>query len=216
MAADWAVAMKPVEVDIHKMGDFLRDEVRAGRRFLPAPENIFRAFQSPLKDVRVLIIGQDPYPTPGHPIGLSFAVSENVHPLPKSLQNIYKELTDDLGIQPPANGDLSRWSGQGVMLLNRALSVQSGKPNSHAGRGWEVITEHAVKVLNERGGPLVAILWGANARQLKQFLTNPKILILESVHPSPLSAAGGFFGSKPFSKTNKFLEENNLSPIKWA
>ena len=208
--------MKPVEVDIHKMGDFLRDEVRAGRRFLPAPENIFRAFQSPLKDVRVLIIGQDPYPTPGHPIGLSFAVSENVHPLPKSLQNIYKELTDDLGIQPPANGDLSRWSGQGVMLLNRALSVQSGKPNSHAGRGWEVITEHAVKVLNERGGPLVAILWGANARQLKQFLTNPKILILESVHPSPLSAAGGFFGSKPFSKTNKFLEENNLSPIKWA
>ena len=216
MAPDWAEAMKPVEADIRKMGDFLRDEVRAGRRFLPAPENIFRAFSTPLKDVRVLIVGQDPYPTPGHPIGLSFAVAKDVRPLPKSLQNIYKELADDLSTPPPSDGDLSHWSEQGVMLLNRTLSVQPGQSNSHAGKGWETITERAIKVLNDRDQPLVAILWGSNARQLKQFLTNPKILILESVHPSPLSASGGFFGSKPFSQTNKFLEKNNLKPIKWV
>lgn len=216
MAPDWATAMKPVETDIRKMGDFLREEVRAGRRFLPQAENIFRAFSTPLKDVRVLIVGQDPYPTPGHPIGLSFAVAKNVKPLPKSLQNIYQELTNDLDVPPPPDGDLSRWSEQGVMLLNRTLSVQSGRPNSHAGKGWEAVTEQAIKVLNQRDEPLVAILWGANARQLKQFLTSPEILILESVHPSPLSASGGFFGSKPFSKTNDYLRAKGLEPIDWS
>jgi uracil-DNA glycosylase len=216
MAPDWATAMKPVETDIRKMGDFLREEVRARRRFLPQPENILRAFSTPLKDVRVLIVGQDPYPTPGHPIGLSFAVAKNVKPLPKSLQNIYQELTNDLNVPPPPDGDLSRWSEQGVMLLNRTLSVQSGRPNSHAGKGWEAVTEQAIKVLNQRDEPLVAILWGANARQLKQFLTSPEILILESVHPSPLSASGGFFGSKPFSKTNDYLRAKGLEPIDWS
>ena len=216
MASDWAEVMQPVEIDIHNMGDFLRDELRAGHKFLPAPENIFRAFKTPLKDIRVLIVGQDPYPTPGHPIGLSFAVDKQVRPLPKSLQNIYQELASDLSVTPPADGDLSRWSEQGVMLLNRNLSVQVGQPNSHAGKGWEAITEQAIKALNERDQPLVAILWGANARQLKQFLTNPHILIIESAHPSPLSARNGFFGSRPFSRTNSYLERNCLKPIRWA
>lgn len=216
MASDWVQALKSVEPQIHAMGDFLRGELQAGRRFLPATKHIVRVFEQPLKDVRVLIVGQDPYPTHGHPIGLSFAVDKDVQPLPKSLQNIYKELKSDLGVTPPADGDLTRWSEQGVMLLNRVLSVEVGRPNSHAGKGWEKVTEAAVKALNDRDEPMVAILWGANARQLKPFLTNPKIKIIESAHPSPLSAANGFFGSKPFSQTNKFLEQNGLPPIKWA
>lgn len=216
MSPDWAKAMQPVETEIHQMGEFLRSEVQAGRRFLPAPENIFRAFKTPLKDVRVLIVGQDPYPTPGHPIGLSFAVEEKVRPLPKSLQNIFQEIESDLGVKPLPHGDLSRWSDQGVMLLNRTLTVEPRKPNAHQGRGWESVTEHAIKVLNDRDQPLVAILWGSNARQLQTFLTNPKIKIIESVHPSPLSAHNGFFGSKPFSATNKYLKENDLKSIDWA
>ena len=208
--------MKPVEADIRKMGDFLRDEVKAGRKFLPSPENVFRAFSTPLKDVRVLIVGQDPYPDPKYPVGLSFSVNRDVRPIPQSLKNIYKEMIDDLGAAPPEHGDLSHLADQGVMLLNKVLTVQSGKPMSHWRKGWEKITEHAIKVLNDRDKPLVAVLWGSNARQLKQFLTNPRILILESVHPSPLSAHGGFFGSKPFSKTNEFLKKNNLKPIDWA
>lgn len=216
MAPDWAEKMKIVEDEIHKMGDFLRSEIKAGKHVLPQPENIFRAFQAPLKDVKVLIVGQDPYPTAGHPIGLSFAVDKTVRPLPKSLQNIYKELQDDLGIESPEHGDLSDWAGQGVMLLNRSLSVVAGEPNSHANKGWEKITEQAIKVLNDRDQPLVVILWGSNARELKTYLNNPKIKIIESVHPSPLSAYRGFFGSKPFSKTNEFLEKNGLQAIKWA
>jgi len=215
MAPDWAKAMAPVEADIRKMGDFLRSEVKAGRQFLPAPENIFRAFQTPLKDVRVLIVGQDPYPDPKYPVGLSFSVKHEVRPVPQSLKNIYKEMSDDLGLTPPEHGDLSHLAEQGVMLLNKVLTVQSGKPMSHWKKGWEEITEHAMKVLNERNQPMVAILWGSNARQLKTFLTNPKIKIIESVHPSPLSARNGFFGSKPFSQTNKYLEANGLKPIKW-
>ncbi|MDR1300571.1 MAG: uracil-DNA glycosylase [Candidatus Nomurabacteria bacterium] len=216
MAPDWAAAMQPVEPDIRAMGEFLRAEVSAGRRFLPAPERIFRAFQTPLEDVKVLIVGQDPYPTPSHPIGLSFAVAAEVRPLPKSLQNIYQELSDDLGVSAPADGDLSRWAEQGVMLLNRNLSVEPSKPNSHQGKGWEKVTEAAVQVLNERDKPMVAILWGANARQLKAYLTSPKIKVIESVHPSPLSAHAGFFGSKPFSQANEFLEENGVAPVKWV
>jgi uracil-DNA glycosylase len=216
MATDWAEAMRAVEPQIRQMGDFLRDEVKAGRRFLPAPENVFRAFRAPLASVKVLIVGQDPYPTPGHPVGLSFAVALTVRPLPKSLINIYKELSDDLGVAPPADGDLSRWADQGVMLLNRTLTVQPGRPNSHQGRGWEKITEEAIKILNQRDQPLVAILWGSNARQLKSLLTNPKIKIIESVHPSPLSAYAGFFGSKPFSQCNEYLAQQGIDPIDWV
>jgi uracil-DNA glycosylase len=216
MALDWAEAMSPVDSNIHEMGNFLRGEVKAGRRFLPAPENIFRAFEKPLKDVKVLIVGQDPYPDPRYPVGLSFSVKREVRPVPQSLKNIYKEMSDDLEVATPDHGDLSYLADQGVMLLNKVLTVEAGKPMSHWKKGWEEISEHAIKVLNERDQPMVAILWGNNARQLKQFLTNPKIKILESVHPSPLSVRGGFYGSKPFSQTNKFLEENDLTPIKWA
>lgn len=216
MSPDWAEKMQVVEKEIHQIGDFLRDEIKAGKYILPKPENIFRAFQSPLKDVKVLIVGQDPYPTKGHPIGLSFAVDKSVKPLPKSLQNIYKELQDDLGAKPPEHGDLSDWADQGVMLLNRSLSVVAGAPNSHAGKGWDKITERAIQILNDRDQPLVAILWGRNARELKTYLTNPKTKVIESAHPSPLSAHYGFFGSKPFSQTNDFLKKNGLKEIKWA
>jgi uracil-DNA glycosylase len=216
MAADWAKAMQPVQTHIHKMGDFLREEAKAGRRFLPAPDNIFRAFQTPLKEVRVLIVGQDPYPDPKYPVGLSFSVKREVRPIPQSLKNIYKEMIADLDATPPEHGDLSHLADQGVMLLNKVLTVQSGKPMSHWKKGWEEITEHAIKVLNERNEPMVAILWGSNARQFKAFLTNPKIKILESVHPSPLSARNGFFGSKPFSQTNDYLKQQGLKPINWV
>jgi uracil-DNA glycosylase len=215
MTADWAVALAEVEPAIHKMGDFLRAEAAAGRRFLPAPDNIFRAFKTPLKDVKVLIVGQDPYPDPRYPVGLSFSVKPEVRPIPQSLQNIYQEIVADVGGQTPTNGDLSNWAEQGVMLLNRTLTVQAGKPNSHQGKGWEEITQAAITALNGRDQPLVAILWGNNARQLKAFLTNPKIKIIESTHPSPLSAHRGFFGSKPFSQTNDYLEKQVLTPVKW-
>jgi uracil-DNA glycosylase len=215
MAADWAAALAEVEPAIHKMGDFLRAEAAAGRRFLPAPDNIFRAFKTPLKDVKVLIVGQDPYPDPRYPVGLSFSVKPEVRPIPQSLQNIYQEIVTDVGGTAPTNGDLSNWAEQGVMLLNRTLTVQAGKPNSHQGKGWEQITETAIKALNGRDQPLVAILWGNNARQLRPFLTNPKVKIIESTHPSPLSAHRGFFGSRPFSQTNDYLVKNGLAPVKW-
>jgi uracil-DNA glycosylase len=216
MALDWAEVLEGVEPEIRKMGDFLRDEAKAGRRFLPVLENIFRAFQTPLKDIKVLIVGQDPYPDPRYPVGLSFSVKPDVKLIPQSLQNIYKEIISDIGGEMPKNGDLTSWVEQGVLLLNRTLTVQVGKPNSHQGKGWEKITETAIKALNDRNQPLVAILWGNNARQLKEFLTNDKIKIIESVHPSPLSASRGFFGSKPFSQTNEYLRKHDLKPIEWA
>jgi uracil-DNA glycosylase len=215
MAPDWAKAMEVVEVEIHKMGDFLRNEAKEKRYYLPFPKNIFNAFYVPLNDVKVLIVGQDPYPNMNHPIGLAFAVNKNVKPLPPSLVNIYKELKNDLGINNYEHGDLTNWTKQGVMLLNRVLTVRVGIPNSHKNKGWEKITETAIKILNNRDKPLVAILWGNNARTLKNIFTNPKIKIIESAHPSPLSAQYGFFGSEPFSKTNNFLLNNNLDPIDW-
>ena len=160
MAPDWAEALAPVDDQIAAMGRFLREEVAAGRGYQPAGELVFRAFGRPLADVRVLVVGQDPYPTPRHPIGLSFAVERHVRPLPPSLLNIYAELRDDLGIEPPAHGDLSAWADPGVMLLNRVLTVRPGDSNSHQGKGWEAVTERAIVALAERGGPCAAILWG--------------------------------------------------------
>lgn len=209
----WAQALAPVEETISGLGDFLREEVAAGRGYLPAGEHILRAFTVPLPEVRVLVVGQDPYPTPGHPIGLSFAVAPDVRPLPKSLINIYVELVDDLGADPPSSGDLTPWAEQGVMLLNRSLTVGPGRPNSHQGKGWEQVTQRAIEVLAARGGPLVAILWGRNARNLAPLLGEvPRI---ESAHPSPLSARGGFFGSRPFSRTNDLLVRQGADPIDW-
>lgn len=213
MAPDWAEALAPVDERIGVMGRFLREELAAGRRYLPAGDAVLRAFARPLSEVRVLIVGQDPYPTPGHPIGLSFAVARDVRPLPGSLRNIYAELQSDLGIEPPAHGDLTAWTEQGVMLLNRVLTVAPGQSASHRGRGWEEVTGRAIDALVARGGPAVAILWGRDAQSLKPQLGS--IPWVESTHPSPLSAHRGFFGSRPFSRVNRLLVEQGGEPIDW-
>jgi uracil-DNA glycosylase len=209
----WAEALSPVADRIAGIGERLRAEVAAGRRYLPAGDRVLRAFARPLADVRVLIVGQDPYPTPGHPIGLSFAVDAHVRPLPRSLGNIYRELHDDLGIPAASHGDLSAWSEQGVMLLNRVLTVSPGAPGSHRGWGWEAVTEHAIRTLAARDQPLVAILWGRDAANLRPLLGS--VPIIESPHPSPLSASRGFFGSRPFSRANELLEKQGAEPIDW-
>ncbi|WP_030155285.1 uracil-DNA glycosylase [Glycomyces sp. NRRL B-16210] len=213
MEPGWAKALAPVADDVAKMGEFLRAEVAAGRTYLPAAEHILRAFQQPFDEVKVIIVGQDPYPTPGHAIGLSFAVAPDVRPLPKSLVNIFNEYRDDLGHPLPANGDLTPWADQGVLLLNRSLSVAPGTPASHRGKGWETVTEQAIRALAERGGASVAILWGADARKLKDLLG--PIPSIESPHPSPLSARRGFFGSKPFSRANELLVQQGGEPVDW-
>ena len=212
-ASDWAEALAPVEGQLAELGRFLNEERASGQRVLPAGDRILAAFQRPLADVRVLIVGQDPYPTPGHPIGLSFATAPDVRPIPRSLQNMYRELNDDLGIDPAPHGDLTAWADHGVMLLNRVLTVRAGAPASHRGKGWEAVTECAIRALVARGGPLVAVLWGNDARQLASMLGDvPRI---ESPHPSPLSASRGFFGSRPFSRANAALEAQGASPVDW-
>jgi len=209
----WASALQPVAGRIATMGEFLRAETAAGRRYLPAGDRVLRAFTYPMADVRVLIVGQDPYPTPGHPIGLSFAVERHVRPIPRSLANIYQELSDDLGIPPAAHGDLTGWAEHGVMLLNRVLTVQAGVSGSHRGKGWEAVTEAAIAALVARGGPLVAILWGRDAASLKPLLGSTPTV--SSPHPSPLSAHNGFFGSRPFSRANELLVAQGAQPVDW-
>lgn len=207
----WAEALEPVAGTIAGIGERLRAERKP---YLPGGDRILRAFQRPLSDVRVLIVGQDPYPTPGHPVGLSFSVERDVRPVPRSLRNIYQELQDDLGLTPPEHGDLSSWADQGVMLLNRVLTVSPGESDSHKGWGWEAVTEHAIRVLAARDAPLVAILWGNPARKLAPLLGSaPRI---ESAHPSPLSARRGFFGSRPFSRANELLAEQGADAIDWT
>ncbi|WP_200941749.1 uracil-DNA glycosylase [Agromyces sp. Root1464] len=210
----WAAALAPVAPTIAELGGFLRAETEAGRGYLPAGEHVLRAFRAPLDDVRVLIVGQDPYPTPGHPIGLSFAVDGHVRPLPRSLANISRELVDDLGAPPLEHGDLTHWSANGVMLLNRVLTVEPGVPGSHRGRGWEAVTDHAVRSLVARDAPLVAILWGKDAQRLAPLLGSTPVI--ESAHPSPLSASRGFFGSRPFSRANALLEAQGADPVDWS
>lgn len=207
--ASWQPVLAPVEDKIHALGDFLRSEPA----FLPAGDNILRAFQDPFDQVKVLIVGQDPYPTPGHAMGLSFSTAPGIAP-PRSLVNIYQELYDDLGIPPRADGDLSGWSTQGVLLLNRVLTVRPGQAASHRGKGWEEVTECAIRALAERGTPLVAILWGRDAQTAGKFLkSTPRI---ESPHPSPLSARRGFFGSRPFSRANEALVAQGGQPVDWS
>jgi uracil-DNA glycosylase len=212
--AGWADALEPASGQIAAMGEFLRAEVAAGRTYLPAGQNILRAFQQPFADVRVLIVGQDPYPTPGHPIGLSFAVEPHVRPVPRSLQNIYRELGTDLGLPAPQHGDLTPWSKHGVLLLNRVLTVTPGRSASHRGKGWEAVTDQAIRALAARGTPLVAILWGRDAQSLAPLLGSvPRI---ESAHPSPMSADRGFFGSRPFSRANAALVAQGAEPVDWS
>jgi uracil-DNA glycosylase len=212
--AGWAEALEPVAGQIAAMGEFLRAEIAAGRRYLPAGENVLRAFKQPLADVRVLIVGQDPYPTPGHAVGLSFSVAPEVKRLPPSLVNIFREYHDDLGYPAPSSGDLTPWTERGVLLLNRVLTVQPGKPGSHRGKGWEEVTEQAIRALAAReSGPLVAILWGRDARTLVPLLEG--VPCIESAHPSPYSAANGFFGSRPFSRANQRLEQQGAQGVDW-
>jgi len=212
VAPDWASALEPMAPTLAQLGSFLRAENAAGRGYLPASHAILRAFEAPLGEVRVLVVGQDPYPTPGDPVGLSFSVPRG-HPLPRSLQNMAKELAADTG-EVLASGDLTAWQSQGVMLLNRVLTVSPGAPASHRGQGWEHVTEHAIRTLVERGGPLVAVLWGRDAQGLAPLLGEvPRV---ESAHPSPLSASRGFFGSQPFSRVNALLAAQGAQPIRWA
>ena len=213
VATDWAEALAPVADVIAGMGDFLRAELAAGRSYLPAGANVLRAFSRPMADVRVLLVGQDPYPTPGHAVGLCFSVAPEVRPLPRSLVNIYTEMQADLGIPPAATGDLTPWFEQGVLLLNRVLTVRPGQPGSHRGKGWEQVTACAIDALVARGGPLVALLWGRDAQNLGPRLGDvPQIA---SAHPSPLSAHAGFFGSRPFSKVNAALEAQGAPGVDW-
>ncbi|MFF2086269.1 uracil-DNA glycosylase [Nocardia sp. NPDC058176] len=211
----WARALEPVTDRISEMGEFLRAENAAGRGYLPAGENVLRAFTRPFDAVRVLIVGQDPYPTPGHAMGLSFSVAPDVSPVPRSLSNIFAEYTKDLGFDTPGCGDLSPWSDQGVLLLNRVLTVTPGTPASHRGKGWEAVTEQAIAALVERDEPLVAVLWGRDAGSLKPTLTAAEVPYIESAHPSPLSASRGFFGSRPFSRVNELLDELGAEPVDW-
>ena len=209
----WATVLEPVADRIHSMGDFLREENASGRGYLPAGNDVLRAFTYPFDQVKVIIVGQDPYPTPGHAMGLSFSTAPGVRPLPRSLVNIFKEYSSDLGLPMPEDGDLTPWSEQGVALFNRVLSVQPGKAGSHRGKGWEEVTEHALRALAGRGKPLVAILWGRDAQNTQKFLGDTACIC--SPHPSPLSAARGFFGSKPFSHANELLVQQGAEPVNW-
>jgi len=214
MDPGWARVLAPAEGQIRTMGEFLRAEATAGRPYCPPGGKVLRAFQDPFEDVRVLILGQDPYPTPGHAMGLAFSVHHDVRPLPPSLVNIFKELVADLGVPTPAHGDLSAWSRQGVLLLNTSLSVRANLAGSHRGRGWESVTALAVDALVARGGPLVAVLWGRDAQSVRPALGNTPVI--ESPHPSPLSAHRGFFGSRPFSRVNEHLAALGAQPVDWA
>ena len=209
----WARVLEPVAGRVAAMGEFLRAELAAGRPYLPAGRNVLRAFSQPFDDVRVLIVGQDPYPTPGHAVGLSFSVAPDVRPLPGSLVNIFREYCDDLGLPEPSTGDLSPWAEHGVLLLNRALTVAPHRPAAHRGKGWEEVTEAAIRGLAARGTPLVAVLWGRDARNLRPLLGG--VPCIESAHPSPMSARGGFFGSRPFSRANHLLVEQGAEPVDW-
>lgn len=211
----WVPHLAPQRDNLAQLGEFLRAENAAKRPWAPAGSNILRALTQPLDDVRVLIVGQDPYPTPGHAVGLSFSVAPEVRPVPRSLGNIYKELVSDLGVQQPSNGDLTPWADRGVLLLNRVLTVQLGQPGSHRGKGWEEFTAAAIRAIADRPDqPVVAILWGKDAQTAAALLDDAPVI--SSAHPSPMSADRGFFGSRPFSRANELLEDLGADPIDWS
>lgn len=210
----WAVALAPVTAQVAALGAFLRAERASGRGYLPPGEQVLRAFAQPMDAVRVLVVGQDPYPSPGHAVGLAFSVPANVHPIPRTLQNIFQELRTDLGVPPPRNGDLTRWADRGVLLLNRVLTVGPSGSGSHRGRGWEAVTAQAISALAALGNPLVAVLWGREAQALAPSLG--EVPVIMSPHPSPLSARTGFFGSRPFSRANDLLSQQCAEPIDWS
>jgi uracil-DNA glycosylase len=215
----WGDVLGPVGDTIATLGERLRAEQAAGRTFAPSGSRVFAALAMPLEQVRVLVVGQDPYPTPGHAIGLAFAVDRSVRPLPRSLVNMLTELEADLGLSRPSHGDLSAWVEQGVLLLNRVLTVRHGEPGSHRGWGWEEVTDRIVDGLVTHhaaaGLPLVALLWGRDAQGLAPLLRAGGAEVLTAPHPSPLSAHRGFLGSRPFSRTNALLEAAGAVPIDW-
>lgn len=213
LAPDWSAALTGMDPTLKKLGAMLAHEYDTGARFLPPPTQVLRALGTPMAEVKVLIVGQDPYPTPGHSVGLAFSVDRATRPLPRSLNNIYKELATDLGIAPAAHGDLGAWAGQGVLLLNRVLTVAPGAAGSHRRRGWEEVTEAVITALAARKKPLVSVLWGKDAQRLSPLLEGTAVI--ESAHPSPLSASRGFFGSKPFSRVNNLLTAQGAAPIHW-
>jgi len=219
VAADWAQALAGVGSELRAVLAFLAEEVEAGHQVLPSPSNVLRAFRQPLSGVKVLLVGQDPYPTPGHAVGLSFAVDKHTRPIPRSLANIYRELEADLGIPARVHGDLSAWAEQGVLLLNRVMTVRAGSPGSHRGKGWEKITTAAVAAVAARQAPdgsplpLVALLWGKEAESVRPLLGGAPVV--SSAHPSPLSASRGFFGSRPFSRVNQLLQEQGALGVTW-
>lgn len=197
-----------------KLREFLKTEY-ATKRIYPNMYDIFNAMKyTSYSDVKAVILGQDPYHGAGQAHGLCFSVQKGIEP-PPSLKNIFQEIYNDLSIPAPDHGTLIKWAEQGVLLLNTVLTVREGQPNSHKGKGWEQFTDHIISLLNQREEPIVFLLWGGNARSKKSLITNPKHLILETVHPSPLSAYGGFFGCKHFSKTNEFLRNNGMKEIDW-
>ncbi|MEA5454189.1 uracil-DNA glycosylase [Sinomonas sp. JGH33] len=213
MHPEWAAALAPVEPQLRHALRTAAADAAGGAVVLPPPPAVLRAFREPLSGVKVLVVGQDPYPTPGHAMGLSFSVAADVRPLPRSLANIFRELADDVG-GAPSTGDLTGWAEQGVLLLNRVLTVRCGQPGAHRRAGWEEVTEAAVRAVVERGLPLVAILWGKDAQTMLPLLgATPSIC---SAHPSPLSASRGFFGSRPFSRVNELLRAQDTEPIVWA
>ena len=213
---DWLTELEP---EFHKpyyakLFQFVKEEYNSTQIFPPA-DDIFNAFHlTPLSQVKVVILGQDPYPNVGQAHGLCFSVRPEVD-IPPSLVNIYKELQEDLGCKIPNNGYLVKWASQGVLMLNTVLTVRAHMANSHRGKGWEEFTDAAIAALNKQDRPIVFILWGRSAQTKERMLNNPNHLILKAPHPSPLSAYNGFFGSKPFSQTNRFLEEHGVAPIDW-
>lgn len=204
----WLPILAPVSGELEKIEKFLKETDS-----LPGVSRAMKALELPAEKVKVLIVGQDPYPTPGHAVGLAFAVAAEVKPLPRSLNNIFKELSNDLGVPAPVDGDLKSWSSQGVLLLNRTLSVEPGKAGSHKNIGWDAVTKRVIEGLSSVNKAYVSILWGAHAQELEGLVAGP---VVKSVHPSPLSARRGFFGSKPFSATNTLLEAMNQEPIRWV
>lgn len=219
MHPEWRDALEPVKHDIGKIVTHLNDRLAAGATLAPAQQNIFRALSHPIDHTKVLVLGQDPYPSPGHAVGLAFSADRSVRPVPKSLANIYTELHDDLGITPAETPDLTSWDEQGVMLLNRVLTTEVGSTAAHRGLGWETVTDRIIQVLLDRhdaGAPLVAVLWGRDARKSTHLMRAHDVPVIESVHPSPLSAHRGFFGSRPFSRVNQALREQGADRIDWT
>lgn len=212
----WHPILSPVAQQLETVLGQIAARRADGERIEPQPQDVLRVFRMPFNAVKVLIVGQDPYPTPGHAVGLSFSMDPQIHPIARSLTNIFQERFDDVGVVPALSGDLAAWETQGVFLLNRVLTVTAGAAGSHQKLGWEEITETVVRALADREAPLVAILWGGQARKLAPLFTAPHTLVIESAHPSPLSARRGFFGSKPFSRTNAFLTAHGQPPIDWV